>query len=62
MHDDFDGVYPLVGHDAVGDLGGHGLDEFPGRAGHDIGRTLGQRAIVQRVGEVVTGRGAGGAT
>ncbi len=57
MHDDFHGVYPLVGHDVVGDLGGHGLDEFPRRAGHDIGGPLRQCAVVDGVGQVVAGRG-----
>ena len=30
---------------------------LPGRAGDDVGRQLGQRAVVERVGEVVAGRG-----
>ena len=57
VHDDLDGVQALVGHHPVGDLGGDRLDQVARRAGDDVGRPLGQRPVVERVGEVVARRG-----
>ena len=56
MHHHLDGVHPLVGHDVVGDLRGHRLDQIARRTRHDVGGPLRQPAVVEGVGEIVTGR------
>ena len=56
VHDDLDGVHPLVGHHVLGDLACHRLDQIAWRPADDVGGPLGQRAVVERVGEVVAGR------
>src|ERR1700736_2281328 len=55
---DLDGVNPLVAHHVVGAFCGHRFDQIPGRATHDVGHPRGERAVVQRVGQVVAGGGA----
>ncbi len=55
MHDDLDGVHAFVGHHVLGDRACHRLDELAWRPCDDIGRPLGERAVVERVGKVVAG-------
>jgi hypothetical protein len=56
VHHHLDGVHPLVGHDVVGDLPGHRLDQVARRTRHDVGGTLRQPAVVESVGQIVTCR------
>ena len=55
MHDDFDGVHTFVCHHIIGDRACDRLDELAWRPGDDVGGPLGQRAVVEGVGEIVAG-------
>src|SRR5918997_101403 len=56
VHCHFYGLDPLVGQHVGGDSRGHRLDQVAGIPTDDLSGSLGQRAIVKRRGQLISGR------